>query len=160
MLLHLAGQYTRQQPGLGNAKKIAQELFTKSVTAHLSTFLVNDLMTPYYGEDFERALIHLFSAVNYAALAKGKTPWWNAANWTLFFERSPLTENETPTKTTPSPVTWPDSSTKIGGNNDAYISYMKALDAYDAYATFYKTPGPPDLGGRRAPHRATVGFFR
>jgi tetratricopeptide (TPR) repeat protein len=146
MLLHLANRYSDSGQALENAKRVAQELFTKSVTAHLSTFLVNDLMTPYYGEDFERALIFVFSAINYAAQNKGEAALVECRQLDSFFralrfdgERSAyhddafarylaglLYENQ-------------------GETNDAYISYMKSLEGYDDYATFYKTPRPPRL---------------
>jgi hypothetical protein len=114
MLLHFAGQYTESNQALETAKKTAQELFTKSVTAHLSTFLINDLMTPYYGEDFERALIYLFSALNYAALNQGEDALVECRQLDSFFRALPFDgQRIAPTKTTPSPVIWPASCTKI-----------------------------------------------
>lgn len=146
MLLHFAGQYTESNQALETAKKTAQELFTKSVTAHLSTFLINDLMTPYYGEDFERALIYLFSALNYAALNQGEDALVECRQLDSFFRALPFDGQRSAYQDDAfarylAGLLYEDR----GETNDAYISFMKSLEAYDAYATFYKTPRPPDL---------------
>ncbi|HMX95517.1 MAG TPA: hypothetical protein PKC50_09755, partial [Elusimicrobiota bacterium] len=69
-LLQLAGDWATSNTVFEQAKRTAKDLFTKSVTAEASTFLVSDNMRPYYGEDFERALIHVFCAVNYTLLGQ------------------------------------------------------------------------------------------
>lgn len=47
------------------ADQLAQDLWTKSVTKEAASYITNDLVIPYRGEDFERALINLFSAFCY-----------------------------------------------------------------------------------------------
>lgn len=146
MLLHFAGDYAESNLAFETAKKIAHDLFTKSVTAHLSTFLVNDLMTPYCGEDFERALIHLFSAVNYALLGQGEDALVECRQLDSFFRALPFDGQRN---------AYQDDAfarylagllyEEQGATNDAYVSYVKALNAYDDYATFYKTRRPPGL---------------
>lgn len=146
MLLHLAGQYADSNQALETAKKVARDLYTKSVTAHLSTFLVNDLMTPYYGEDFERAFIHIFSAINYAALGDGEAALVECRQLDSFFRALPFDGQR---------AAYQDDAfarylagllyEDRGEINDAFISYMKSLAAYDAYGTFYKTAHPPQL---------------
>jgi hypothetical protein len=146
MLLQLAGQYVDSNQALETAKKVARDLYTKSVTAHLSTFLVNDLMTPYYGEDFERALIHVFSAVNYAALSDGEAALVECRQLDSFFRALPFDGQR---------AAYQDDAfarylagllyEDRGEINDAFISYMKSLAAYDSYATVYKTPRPAHL---------------
>ena len=146
MLLQLAGRYAESNQALDNAKKTAQELFTKSVTAHASTFLINDLMTPYYGEDFERALLRLFSAVNYALLGQGEDALVECRQLDSFFRALPFDGERSAYQDDAfarylAGLLYEDQ----GETNDAYISYMKALEAYDAYAKFYKTVRPPGL---------------
>lgn len=146
MFLHLAGDYIESNKALANAKQTAKDLFTKSVTAHLSTFLVNDLMIPYYGEDFERALIHLFSAINYAALGQGEDALVECRQLDLFFRSLPFDGERNAYQDDAfgrylAGLLYEDQ----GEINDAYISYMKALNAYDDYATFYNTPRPEGL---------------
>lgn len=146
MLLQLAGQYVESNQALETAKRVAQELFTKSVTAHLSTFLVNDLMTPYYGEDFERALIHVFSALNYAALNDGESALVECRQLDSFFRALPFDGERNAYQDDAfarylAGLLYEDR----GETNDAYISYVKALDAYGEYEKFYKTERPPGL---------------
>jgi tetratricopeptide (TPR) repeat protein len=146
MLLQLAGQYAESNQVFDNAKKTAQEHFTKSVTSHLSTFLVNDLMTPYYGEDFERALIRLFSAVNYAVLGLGEDALVECRQLDSFFRALPFDGQRNAYQDDAfarylAGLLYEDQ----GETNDAYTSYMKALEAYDTYAKFYKTARPPQL---------------
>ncbi|MBK8576524.1 MAG: hypothetical protein IPN90_12905 [Elusimicrobia bacterium] len=146
MLLHLANQYADSNQALENGKRIAKELFTKSVTAHLSTFLINDLMTPYYGEDFERALIFVFSAINYAAQNQGEAALVECRQLDSFFRALPFDGERSAYQDDAfarylAGLLYEDR----GETNDAYISYIKSLEAYDAYAKFYKTPRPPKL---------------
>ncbi|MBL0058559.1 MAG: hypothetical protein IPP35_05535 [Elusimicrobia bacterium] len=146
MLLQLAGQYADSNQALENAKRTARDLYTKSLTAHMSTFLINDLMTPYYGEDFERALIHVFSALNYAALGDGEGALVECRQVDVFlrslrFEGQRNAYQDDAFARFLAGLLYEDR----GETNDAYISYMKALEAYDAYGGFYKTPRPEGL---------------
>ncbi len=146
MLLQLAGQYADSNLALENAKRIARELYTKSVTAHLSTFLINDLMTPYYGEDFERALIHLFSALNYAALNQGEAALVECRQLDAFFRALPFDGQRSAYQDDAfarylAGLLYEDR----GETNDAYVSYRKALEAYDVYAKNYKTAPPLEV---------------
>lgn len=68
MLLQLCAQYDASNQAFEKAKNLSDEFFTKSITTEASTLLVNDTMRPYYGEDFERALVHMFCALNYVEL--------------------------------------------------------------------------------------------
>ena len=65
---HLGAQYQKSNKMLAEANRLAKDYFTKSITTEASTFLVSDNMRPYYGEDFEQALTHVFAAMNYVAL--------------------------------------------------------------------------------------------
>ena len=53
-----------------NADELAQQLWTKSISKEAAAFITNDLILPYRGEDFERALISLFSAFSYIKLGE------------------------------------------------------------------------------------------
>jgi len=50
------------------AETLGEELWTKSVSQFALSMVTNDLVISYPGEDFERALINLFSAVCYLQL--------------------------------------------------------------------------------------------
>lgn len=68
MVNMLCGKYEKSNEYFHDAEDVGEELWTKSVTKEAAAFLVSDYTIPYSGEDFERALINLFSAINYAML--------------------------------------------------------------------------------------------
>ncbi len=68
MLSHLAGKYKKSSTAFEKAKRLAERLYTKSVSAESVSFLTNDSKKPYDGEDYEIGMIYLINALNYAAL--------------------------------------------------------------------------------------------
>jgi hypothetical protein len=68
LILHLAHRYQDSIKAFEAAKVKADDLYTRSISKGAATWLVNDYLQPYYGEDFERVLIHIFQSLNYAAL--------------------------------------------------------------------------------------------
>ena len=147
LLLQLAKEYSQSNVAFESAKDVARALYTKSVTAQASTFLINDNMTPYAGEDFERALIHVFSAMNYALLGKTEDALVecrqvNAFLKNLRFEaRAKNAYQEDAFARYMAGLLYEDA----GQINDALISYTKALETYGAYAKHYQTPLPEGL---------------
>lgn len=65
---HYAGLYKESNKDLRRAEELGEQLYTKSLARTGLSFLLNDYVLPYRGEDFERALIHLFAALNYTKL--------------------------------------------------------------------------------------------
>jgi uncharacterized protein len=68
--LHMAGQYEQSNEFLDKAAKAVEELWTESVSANAAALLTTDNALPYQGEDFEKVLINIYAALNYAALGK------------------------------------------------------------------------------------------
>lgn len=65
MLLHVDGDHEASNAAFERAKHLARSLEARSVSDAGLSLLTNDLAVAYAGEDFERTLIHLFSALNY-----------------------------------------------------------------------------------------------
>ncbi len=65
---HMARRYKESISLFEKAKQKFDELYTKSVTRIATSWIVNEYTSPYRGEDFERVLINIFQALNYAAL--------------------------------------------------------------------------------------------
>jgi len=65
---HYAGFYKKSNKDLKRAEQLGEQLYTKSLARTGLAFLLNDYVRPYRGEDFERALIHIFVALNYMKL--------------------------------------------------------------------------------------------
>lgn len=70
LLAHYAGHYEESNSSLQKAERIMADLYTRSVSKELATILVNDTVNDYRGEDFEAALVNLFSALNYFQLGQ------------------------------------------------------------------------------------------
>ncbi|MCA9400522.1 MAG: hypothetical protein KC713_02770 [Candidatus Omnitrophica bacterium] len=66
LLLHYAGRFEESISVFEEAKREYDRLFTTSLSKEAGTWLVNDNVSPYRGEDFERVMINIFQAVNYA----------------------------------------------------------------------------------------------
>ncbi len=52
------------------AEDLAERLWTKSISREAASLVWNEYTKPYDGEDFERAMINLFSALSYAGLER------------------------------------------------------------------------------------------
>jgi len=65
MLQHYALQYSESSILLQEGERAIEEAFTKSVTREISTYLVNDNLRDYGGEDYEDIYINVFNALNY-----------------------------------------------------------------------------------------------
>lgn len=58
--------YDKSNSYFHQAEDLSDQLWTKSISSEAASFITNDYALPYAGEDFERAGINLFSAMNYA----------------------------------------------------------------------------------------------
>ena len=65
MLHHYAMQYADSSKMLEEAERLIAEAFTKSITQEASSYLINDLVLDYGGEDYEDIYINVFNALNY-----------------------------------------------------------------------------------------------
>jgi len=65
MALHLADDFRGSARQFEAAYKLAEDLYTKNMAGELASVITSDNSIPYYGEDFERVLIHVFNALNF-----------------------------------------------------------------------------------------------
>jgi len=65
MLLRMQGEYRQSNQVLEEAKQLIDELDAVSVSEQAGSLTVSDTLKSYIGSDFERALIHLYAALNY-----------------------------------------------------------------------------------------------
>lgn len=68
VLLYFDGQHQRSNAHLHEAERLIEEYYTQSITQQIGSFLLNDKVIEYPGEDFEDLYINLFKALNYIAL--------------------------------------------------------------------------------------------
>ena len=65
MIQHYAGLYEESSRDLELAELMIEEAFTKSISQEIGSFLVNDNVKDYSGEDYEDLYINVFNALNY-----------------------------------------------------------------------------------------------
>jgi len=68
LALQLAGDYHGSAQQFETADTLAADLYTKSLGGEAASLFTNDLAIPYAGEEFERILLNVFNAMNYALL--------------------------------------------------------------------------------------------
>ena len=68
VLAHYADRYKESNQSLARAEVIIDQLYTRSISKHAASFIINDNTIPYRGEDFEDAMLNLFMAMNYVGL--------------------------------------------------------------------------------------------
>lgn len=147
-LLHLAGRYPESNQFFEKAAEEVERLYTQSVSTHAGAMLTNDNLLPYGGEDFETVLIHLFSALNYAALNQWDDALVEArqvdARLNLLSDRhaEKSVYKEDAFARYLSGVLYESR----GEFNDAFIAYRKAHEVFQDYKKQYQTPIPARLG--------------
>ena len=68
MIQHLAGHYTDSIQSLSKAEALTEDLYTRRIRSEVEAFLTSDNALPYEGEEFEKVLLNVLMAVNYAQL--------------------------------------------------------------------------------------------
>ncbi len=147
MLQHYRGEFAESNASFEIAKREAELHYTKSVSAEAGTFLANDNTRPYYGENFERALIHVFSAINYEALGQTDEALVEIRQLN-FFLRQLVVDGEQDNS-------YRDDAfghylagiffERDGDPDEAWIAYKKALHAYTSHEELYGTAPPEGL---------------
>ena len=136
ILLHYAARYKESNLNLFEAESIMDELYTKSLSREAASFLISDNTIPYRGEDFERAMVNLFMALNYVGLGdwEGALVEARKVDNTLSIINSKYDEEKRN-------VYKEDGFIRFlmgtlyeaeGEINDAFISYRKAEEVYRA----------------------------
>ncbi len=146
-LYHLGAEYSQSNLMLAAASRLSKELFTKSISQEAYTFLTSDNMRPYYGEDFEQAMVHVFSALNYIFLNKGEDALVEARAADDFFKLLQTNYSNKDTYQEDAFVRYLMGMIyeNEGETNDAFISYRKALYTYRDQQKFLGRPIPQEL---------------
>jgi len=65
LLEHYAGKNSDSSKDLQEAERLIAEAYTKSITADVVSYIANDNIKEYPGEDFEDIYLNVFNALNY-----------------------------------------------------------------------------------------------
>jgi hypothetical protein len=143
----LCGRYEDSNRYFHEAEDLAEDLWTRSITMEAAAFITNDYALPYDGEDFERALINLFSAINYSMLGQTDEALVECrrldAKLNLYNDKyeSRNVYKEDAFDRYLSGIIYESE----GSLDDAYIDYYKAYKVYRDYDEHYGTPVPEAL---------------
>jgi len=65
MIEHYADQWTDSSADLEEAERQIEAAYTKSISQEIGTFILNDNVRDYQGEDYEDLYLNVFNALNY-----------------------------------------------------------------------------------------------
>ncbi len=141
------GDYTKANLNFHEADDLAQELWTNSISKNVAAMATNDLVIPYAGEDFERALINLFSAMSYLKLQKFDEAMVEIRRLDILLQSY---NDEYEKKNVYSEDAFARYISAILNESDrelddAYIDYYKSYKIYKTYTANYGTPMPSIL---------------
>lgn len=144
MVNMICGNYEKSNGYLHSAEDLAENLWTKSVSREMASFILNDYTIPYAGEDFEKAFINLISAINYAMLGEYEDALVECrrldALLSMFNEKYGQKNiyKEDAFARYLSGIIY-----EAAGNlEDAFIDYYKAFQIFQDYNSDYNTPVP------------------
>lgn len=153
MVLHLAGRYKESIAVFEQAKSKFDQFYTQSITKNTASWLWNDYARPYRGEDFERVMINIIQALNYAALgdikealveARDVDSILNSINAQYPAGKKNVYREDAFARFLMGVLY--ETSGSNANRNDALVSYRKALAAYtNDYKQHYATAVPQVL---------------
>lgn len=153
LVLHLSGDYKESIEAFDKAKVRFDELYTKSISGIISTWLINEYTASYRGEDFERVMINTFQALNYLMRSELDEALVEARDVDLTLSAinsryAPKENNvykEDAFARLLMGIIYEASGTREDINN-AFISYVKAAETYENdYARNYNVGIPQIL---------------
>jgi uncharacterized protein len=161
LLLHLAERYEESNDILEKADRLAEKLFTRSLSAESFSFAVNDATIPYAGEDYESVYINYCKARNYLALGElgGARVEARKLDEKLNY-LADRHEGRNVFRESAFLRLLTGFIYEAGGEwNDAYIAYLKSLDHYREYEKKYRITVPAFLWGRLLLAASRTGFL-
>ncbi|MCS7152026.1 MAG: hypothetical protein NZ928_06585 [Endomicrobia bacterium] len=145
--LHYAGDYNESIKAFTKAEKIAEELYTRSISEEAASFLVSDSVKSYYGEDFERIFINVFQSLNYlflqqyeGALVEARKVDHKLKTLQVDYAGKNVYKEDAFMRYLTGLLY--ESQKEF---NDAFVSYRKAIGEYSANKKIYNFAIPEDL---------------
>jgi hypothetical protein len=143
-VLNYAGKYQESDRHFDAAEQRMEELFTKSVSKHAAMLVLNDNTVEYAGEPFERALLHVFRALNWTFLGKPEEAVVEARKVEQFLTELYEARERKSAYKDDAFARYLDSLlyADIGKHDDSRISLEAAMRAYQWYARDYHVSAP------------------
>lgn len=159
-LLHLKGDYRESNRILEQADHLAEELFTRSLSAESLSFITSDRLIPYSGEDYESVYLNYYKALNYLALGEldeARVECRKVDEKLNYFTDTYGGRNVFKESAFLRFLTGLIYEAQ-GDPNNAFIAYRKSLAAYRTYRDKYEVTVPRALWGRLLVSARRTGF--
>ena len=148
LIHHYQGEYHASNAEFEKAEGLIDRLYTRSISRELAALVTNDAIRAYSGEEFERAFIHYYRAMNYcylndleAALVECRKVNQRLADFAQKAEYKLTYKNDAFIQYMTGLL-----YEAAGEWNDAYISYKDAEKGYRAYSRAFGMAPPKSLG--------------
>jgi hypothetical protein len=148
MLQHLAGRFQDSNRSLAKAEDLTEALYTRRITSEIEAFLTTDNALPYQGEEFEKVMLNVIMAMNYAQLGLVEDALVEARKvdhkLSVLNDRTAgkIAYSKDPFARYLSGILYES----FGALNDALVAYRLAFDAFRQARVRYGTPMPDLLG--------------
>lgn len=143
-VLNHAGRYQESDKHFESAEQRIEELYTKSVSKHAAMLVLNDNTTEYAGEPYERALLHVFRALNWTFMGKPEEALVEARKVEQYLVELYEAREKKSAYKDDAFARYLDSLLyeDLGKSDDARISREAAMRAYQWYDREYRVPAP------------------
>ena len=160
IVLHYAGKYEESISAFEKAEKLADELYTKSITEEASTFLISDNERSYTGEDFEKVFINVFQSLNYLLLGKYEDALVEARKVDHKLKTLQVDYGGKNVYKEDAFMRYLTGLLYESQNefNDAFVSYRKSIEEYETNKKIYTFEIPQDLLLRSLKVAKKLGF--
>lgn len=160
LLLHYQGEYAESNQIFAKAERLIDQLYTKSMSREIAALVTNDAIRPYSGEEFERAFIHYYQALNYQYLGQPQEALVECRKANLRLEDFAARAEYKLNYKNDAFIQYMTGLfyEAEGELNDAYISYKDADKGYRAYAEEFGMKPPKMLGSDLARLAFKLGY--
>ncbi len=147
LVAHSQGNYRMSNTYFDRAERLADRLFTRSLSREIASLVTNDAVRAYRGEEFELVFIHYYRALNYWYLRSPEDALVECRKANLKLARYAAASKTDPTYRNDAFIHYMTGLfyEATGELNDAYISYQDAAKAYRTCAETFGLQAPPAL---------------
>lgn len=147
LVFDYAGEPDSSSFYLLEAERAIEELYTKSISQQVLSFVLNDNILPYEGEDHEKVLVNLFLAINFANRGMIDDALVEARKVDVKLRDYARRYGEANTYKEDAFIRYMTGVfyETAGEINNAFIAYRNAFAAYRQYENHYATPAPSFL---------------
>lgn len=159
MVSLLAGRHDESNRFLQSADALIDQLYTKSLTRAAVSFLTSDALLHYEGEAFEKIFLNLLGALNYAILGRIDDSIVEARRADLRLQEFARQRQDSAYVEDPFVRFFMGLVYEDGKDlNDAWISYARAIQAYEKGKDLFGVAPPAQLVERAAGVARVLGF--